>query len=111
MLAMLGIANLQMDHLGSMTLNAIWGIGTDDYTLDLWSSGGGGSHGFSYHHIITRDSGVNVSDACLWVDEDGNAASLPGTPGYNHDRDWNNYESLVAKGNVTWFTEKLPKLQ
>jgi hypothetical protein len=111
MLSMLGIPSLQMDHLGSMTLRAIWGIGTDDYTLDLWKNGGGSGHGFSYHHIITRDGGTTISDGCLWVDEDGSPDTLPGTPGFNNDRDWNNYESLVAKGNVSWFTEKLPKLQ
>ncbi len=110
MLSMLGVSGYQMDHLGSMTLNAIWGIGTADYTLDLWSNGGGAGHGFSYHHIITRDGGTTISDACLWVDEDGNPAALPGTPGYNNDRDWNNYESMLATGNVTWYTEPLPKI-
>jgi hypothetical protein len=111
MLSMLGIADLELDRLGSMTLRAIWGIGTDDYTLDLWSNGGGPGHGFSYHHIITRDGGEAISDACLWVDEDGNPDKLPGSPGYNHDRDWDNYESLLAKGNVNWFTELLPEIE
>ena len=106
MLSMLGVPNVKLDQLGSMQLRAIWGIGTDDYTLDLWW----GSHGFSYHHVITRDGGVEISDACLCVDEDGNPDTLPGTPGFNHDRDWNNYEALLAKGNVTWFTQKLPKV-
>lgn len=111
MLSMLGVPGFQMDHLGSMQLRAIWGVGCDDYTLDLWNNGGGGGHGFSYHHITTRDGGTNISDACLCVDEDGNADKLPGTPGFNHDRDWNNYESLVAKGNVSWYTENLPRIQ
>lgn len=106
MLAMLGTPNMKLDQLGSMQLNVIWGIGTDDYTNDLWW----GSHGFSYHHVITRDDGVSISDACLCVDEDGSPGTLPGTPGWNHDRDWNNYEALLAKGNVTWFTQKLPKV-
>lgn len=106
MLAMLGTPNMELFHLGSMSLRAIWGIGCDDYTLDLWS----GSHGFSYHHIITRDGGVNVSDACLCVDEDGDPNTLPGTPGYNHDRDWNNYEALLAKANISTYTQKLPKV-
>ena len=108
MLSMLGVGGYKMDHLGSMSLRAIWGIGTDDYTLNLW---GGGNHGFSYHHIITRDDGVTISDACLWVDEDGSPDNLPGTPGYNHDRNWDNYEALLAKGNVSWYTEKLPKIE
>jgi hypothetical protein len=111
MLEMLGIQNVQMEMLGSMTLRAIWGIGSDDYTLDLWGNGGGGGHGFSYHHIITRDAGVNISDACLWVDDDGHPNRLPGTPGFNNDRDWNNYESLLAKANVTWQLDVTPKLK
>ena len=106
MLSMLGVPNMELFHLGSMTLRAIWGIGCDDYTLDLWS----GSHGFSYHHIITRDGGTNISDACLCVDEDGSPDSLPGTPGFNHDRDWNNYESLLATGNISTYTQNLPKV-
>jgi hypothetical protein len=107
MLSMLGISNIQLDHLGFMQLNAIWGIGTPDYTLDLW---GGGNNSFSYHHIITRDGGTTISDGCLCVDEDGDPTTLPGTPGYNNDRDWNNYESLVATNNVTWSLEAIPKL-
>ncbi len=106
MLAMLGTDDMELVRLGSMTLRAIWGIGCDDYTLDLWS----GSHGFSYHHIITRDGATNISDACLCVDEDGDPDTLGGTPGYNHDRDWDNYESLLATGNVTKQLEKIPKV-
>jgi hypothetical protein len=110
-LGMLGIQNVQMERLGSMTLRAIWGIGCPKYTLDLWSNGGGAGHGFSYHHIITRDAGTDISDACLWVDEDGDPNSLPGTPGYNNDRDWNGYESLLAHGNVNWQLDILPKIK
>jgi hypothetical protein len=80
-LGMLGIQNVQMDLLGSMTLRAIWGIGCPDYTLDLWSNGGGSGHGFSYHHIITRDGGTDISDACLWVDtRTGIRTSCPARP-------------------------------
>jgi hypothetical protein len=110
MLSMLGVSGYRMDRLGSMTLRAIWGIGTATYTLDLWSNGGGAGHGFSYHHIITRDGGTTISDACLWVDEDGNPDTLPGTPGYNNDRAWTNYMALLAKANVTWSLDLLPKI-
>jgi hypothetical protein len=109
-LGMLGIQNVQMERLGSMTLRAIWGIGTPDYTLDLWHNGGGAGHGFSYHHIITRDAGTDISDACLWVDEDGDPNTLPGTPGYNHDKLWGDYEKLLAHGNVQWNLDILPKI-
>ncbi len=111
MLEMLGIQNVQMELLGSMTLRAIWGIGCPDYTLDLWGNGGGAGHAFSYHHIITRDGGTDISDACLWVDEDGHPNSLPGTPGFNNDRDWNGYEALLAKNTVTWSLDVTPKIQ
>jgi len=107
----MGVPNVQMMHLGSMKLRAIWGIGTNEYTLDLWKNGGGAGHGFSYHHIVTRDGGVNISDACLCVDEDGNPDALPGLPGWNHDRDWNNYEALLAKANISWYLDPLPKIQ
>jgi hypothetical protein len=110
-LGMLGIQNVQMERLGSMVLRAIWGIGTPDYTLDLWNNGGGSGHGFSYHHIITRDAGVDISDACLWVDDDGDPNHLPGTPGYNHDRLWDDYEKLLAHGNVQWNLDILPKIR
>jgi hypothetical protein len=111
MLEMLGIQNVQMEMLGSMVLRAIWGIGCPDYTLDLWGNGGGSGHSFSYHHIITRDAGTDISDACLWVDEDGHPNRLPGTPGFNNDRDWNNYESLLAHGNVSWQLDVTPLLK
>jgi hypothetical protein len=112
MLSMLGVANVQLQRLGSMTLRAIRGIGAPAYTLSLW--GPSFAHAFSYHHIITRNGGVNVSDACLWVDEDGNPNALPGAPGYNTDRLWNNaqtgYMGLAAIGTVTWFLDPLPTL-
>lgn len=108
MLGMLGVQNVRMLYLGYMDLRAIWGIGTPDYTLDLW---GGGSHAFSYHHIVTRDGGSNVSDACLWVDEDGNPDALPGTPGYNCDRPWASYMALAAHNTVSKSVDPLPLLQ
>ena len=111
MLAMLGVKKMKMMRLGDMTLRAIWGIGTPDYTLDLWSNGGGNGHGFSYHHIITRDGGDHCSDACLCVDEDGDPNNLPGVPGWNHDRPWSNYEALLAKADVSWSIDPLPTLR
>jgi hypothetical protein len=115
MLGMLGVQNVQMLRLGHMRLRAIWGIGTPDYTVDLW---GNGYNEFSYHHIITRDGGDVVSDSCMWVDEDGDPDNLPGTPGYNADRPWNDpsghghgYEELAAKDNVTKSLDPLPKLR
>lgn len=108
MLGMLGINGVQMEHLGSMQLRAIWGIGCKDYTTDLW---GNGNSGFSYHHIITRDAGVHISDACLWIDEDGDPDHKPGTPGFNCDRDWSSYESLLAKGSIQWNLDVLPKIK
>jgi len=110
MLGMLGVQNVRMLYLGSMSLYAIWGIGCPDYTLDLWSGG----HGFSYHHIITRDNGTHVSDACMWVDEDGSPGSLPGVPGYNHDRPWSGsdgYNTLSASNNVSKTLDTLPDIQ
>ena len=99
-----------MLRLGKMYLRAIWGIGCPDYTLNLW---GGGSHGFSYHHIMTRDLGEHVSDACMWLDEDGNPDALPGTPGYNHDRPWLGplgYDSLSSTNTVTKTLDPLPEI-
>jgi hypothetical protein len=113
MLGMLGVANVQLQRLGFMSLRAIRGIGAPAYTLSLW--GVGLQHSFSYHHIITRNGGVNVSDACLWVDEDGSPNALPGVPGYNVDRLWNNsqtgYMGLAASNAVSWFLDPLPTLQ
>lgn len=110
MLGMLGVQNVRMVYLGTMYLRAIWGIGCPDYTLDLWSGG----HGFAYHHIMTRDNGVHVSDACMWLDEDGDPDSLPGTPGYNTDRPWsgkNGYNDLSATNNVSQTLDSLPDIQ
>ena len=110
MLAMLGVNNIQLVRLGSMQLNAIWGIGTPDYTLNLW----GTSHGFSYHHIVTRFGGDSVSDSCMSLDEDGDPTTLPGTPGYNVDRVWdgpNGYDALSARNRVTKSLEPLPKMK
>ena len=110
MLAMLGVDNMHMFHVGSMSLKAIWGIGTDDYTVDLWGSG---NHSFSYHHIITRDDGIHVSDSCMWLDEDGNPGSLPGTPGQSFDRPWsgtNGYNDLSCFNNPSTYVDPLPFL-
>ncbi len=108
---MLGVATAKMMRLGSMQLKAIWGIGCPGYTLNLW----GGSHGFSYHHVVTRDDGASVVDDCLCVDEDGFPLTLPGTPGWNIDRIWTNggtgYMELLAKSNVSKTVEILPKLK
>jgi hypothetical protein len=111
MLAMLGVDNVIMVYLGYMNLNAIWGIGAPGYTTNLW---GTGSHAFSYHRIITRNMGMNVSDACLSVDEDGNPSSTPGIPGYNCERPWNGptgYDRLSATNTVSRTAEWLPKLK
>ena len=109
---MLGVRTVKMMRLGSMQLKAIWGIGTPTYTLNLW---GGGNHGFSYHHVVTRDDGITVDDDCLCVDEDGNALALPGTPGWNVARIWSNgidgYMDLLAKANVSKSVEVLPKMK
>jgi hypothetical protein len=109
MLGMLGVQNVRMVYLGNMSLRAIWGIGCPDYTLNLWGSG----HGFSYHHIVTRDDGIHVSDACMWLDEDGDPDSLPGTPGYNTDRPWSGadgYNELSATNNVSLSLDSLPDI-
>lgn len=113
MMGMAGLQGVQMQRLGPMTLRAIRGIGAPNYTLALWGSTY--SHGFSYHHIVTRHGGTRVCDACLWVDEDGNPNALPGTPGFNVDRPWNGtptgYETLVATGPITFLLQPLPSLQ
>jgi hypothetical protein len=109
MMGMLGVENVRMLYLGTMYLRAIWGIGCPGYTLDLWSGG----HGFSYHHIVTRDGGDHVSDACMWLDEDGDPDSLPGIPGYNHDRPWagaDGYNELSATNNVSRSLDSLPDI-
>ena len=107
---MLGVSNVKMLRLGNMNLKAIWGIGCPDYTLSLW---GGGSHRFSYHHIVTRSNGDTVCDACMRLDVDGSPSSLPGTPGWNCDRPWTGtlgYDYLSASNNVSRSVETLPKM-
>lgn len=110
MAAMIGIDDVLMVHLGNMSLKAIWGIGCPAYTTNLWGSG----HGFSYHHIITRTAAVEVCDACMCLDEDGNPGSTPGVPGYNCDRPWagpSGYDVLSSYNTVSKYTEALPKLK
>jgi len=110
MLSMLGADGMRPLHLGTMHLRAIWGIGAPGYTLNLWGSG----HSFSYHHIITDDGGVTVSDTCMQLDEDGDPDSTPGFPGWNHHRPWDGvdgYEALSAHNNVTQNVEPLPGLK
>ncbi|MFT4538043.1 MAG: hypothetical protein ACI841_001140 [Planctomycetota bacterium] len=108
MLSMMGVPNMRPVHLGTMSLKAIWGIGATSYTTDLW---GGGSHGFSYHHIVTDDDGVTVSDNCLQLDEDGTPGSTPGIPGWNHHRLWagtGGYNALSSYNNTNTTLEPLP---
>lgn len=110
MLSMLGAQGMRPVRLGNMTLRAIWGIGAPGYTLDLW----GGSHSFSYHHIVTDDGALTVSDTCMQLDEDGNPLALPGTPGWNVRRPWagaGGYKDLAASNNVTKTLEALPGLR
>lgn len=107
MLAMMGAANMRPVRLGNMDLRALWGIGSPGYTLDLW----GGSHSFSYHHIVTDDNALTVSDTCMQLDEDGNPLALPGTPGWNVRRLWlgpGGYRDLAANNNVSKSLEPLP---
>jgi hypothetical protein len=109
MLSMLGISNVRPLRLGPMTLKAIWGIGSPAYTTALW----GTSHGFSYHHIVTRTDGVDVIDTCMQLDEDGTPTATPGIPGWNHDRLWagpGGYNDLSAYNPVTKTLENLPGL-
>jgi hypothetical protein len=112
MLAMMGVDNLRPVRLGPMTLKAIWGIGAPAYTTDLW---GPGSHSFSYHHIVTDDDGVTVSDTCMQLDEDGSPGSTPGTPGWNHHRIWMQagvgYNNLSSYNNTSTNLESLPGLK
>ncbi len=109
MLAMMGVPNMRPVRLGGMDLKAIWGIGTEGYTTDLW----GGAHGFSYHHIVTRDDGVHVSDTCMQLDGDEDPGSTPGFPGWNHDRRWSGvdgYNQLSSYDNVSRDLEALPNI-
>jgi hypothetical protein len=90
-----------------MNLKAIWGIGAPGYTLSLW----GFSHGFSYHHIVTRTNGTTVIDTCMQLDEDGNPTALPGIPGWNDDRPWtgaSGYDFLSSSNSVSKTLENLP---
>jgi len=112
MLAMMGVKNVRPIRLGPMTLRAIWGVGAPAYTTALWGSTH--PHGFSYHHIVTRDDGEHVIDSCMQLDEDGNPDMVPGVPGWNTDRVWNGvngYESLSASNSVTKTLQSLPGLQ
>ncbi len=111
MLSMLGATNVRPVFLGGMSLRAIWGIGAPGYTLNLWGSG---PHSFTYHHILTDDDGVTVSDTCMQLDEDGAPSALPGTPGWNARRPWtgaNGYMALAATNVVTTSLQTLPGLQ
>ena len=110
MLSMMGVPNMRPLHLGNMTLKAIWGIGAPAYTTNLWGSG---SHGFSYHHIVTDDGGLSVSDTCMQLDEDGTPNTAPGVPGWNTHRPWSGvggYNSLSSYNNVDTNVETLPEV-
>jgi len=110
MLSMLGAQHMRPVRLGFMDLRALWGIGAPGYTLDLW----GGSHAFSYHHIVTDDDAVSVSDTCMQLDSDGNPLALPSTIAWNVQRPWagiGGYNDLAADNVVTKSLEQLPGLQ
>jgi hypothetical protein len=110
MLSMMGAVGMRPVRLGNMTLRAIWGIGAPGYTLNLWGSG----HSFSYHHIVTDDGAVTVSDSCMQLDEDGNASALPGIPGWNVRRPWagpTGYDVLSSTNTVSKNLEVLPGVQ
>lgn len=110
MLGMLGVPNMRPVQLGEMNLQAIWGIGTPAYTTNLWGSG----HGFSYHHIVTDDDAVTVSDTCMQLDEDGMPESTPGIPGWNHHRVWkgaNGYRQLSCTNAPGKQLQALPGIQ
>jgi hypothetical protein len=112
MLAMMGVDNMRPLRLGPMQLKAIWGIGAPGYTTNLW---GGGSHSFSYHHIVTNDDGVTVSDTCMQLDEDGDPTTTPGVPGWNHHRSWadvGGYDDLSSYNSTSWTAlQSLPKVK
>lgn len=110
MLSMMGVPNVRPMQLGGMNLKAIWGIGAPGYTTNLW----GGSHGFSYHHIVTDAAGESVSDTCMQLDEDGNPDSTPGVPGWNHHRRWSGaggYNQLSSYNNTSWTLQALPGIK
>jgi hypothetical protein len=110
MLAMMGVTNVRPVKLSRMHLRAIWGIGAPGYTTNLWGTG----HGFSYHHVVTRDDGVHLIDSCMQLDEDGDPDNAPGVPGWNADRPWSGadgYANLSASKPFTQVLELLPGLQ
>ncbi len=98
---MMGATNVQRVRLGSMTLNAIEGIGWQQFTLSLW----GTSHGFSYHHVCTTATNMEyILDDCMNLDIDGDPLTLPGTRGWNNPRIWTGtmgYDYLSARNTVT----------
>jgi len=111
MMSMMGAVNMRPVRLGTMSLRALWGIGAPGYTLNLW---GGGSHGFSYHHIVTDDNGVSVSDTCMQLDQDGTPTAMPCTTAWNVRRPWAGtlgYMNLSANNVVTKQLEALPGLR
>lgn len=109
MLSMMGATGVRPVRLGSMSLKAIWGIGAPEYTTNLW---GGGSHGFSYHHIVTDANSLTVSDTCMQLDEDGAPGSTPGIPGWNSHRNWKDpvigYNALSSYNNTNKSLQALP---
>lgn len=111
MLAMMGVDNMRGLYLGPMNLKAIWGIGAPGYTTNLWGNG----HAFSFHQIVTDDDLVTVSDTCMQLDEDGNPNVTPGTPGWNHHRNWDagdGYDFLSSYNAVSGLTiQPLPRLR
>ncbi len=110
MLSMIGAVNVKPVRIGAMSLRAIWGIGAPAYTLNLWSNG---NHAFSYHHIVTDNAGVDVSDTCMQLDEDGAPSELPGTPGWNVRRPWlgvGGYRALSCSNAPGITIETLPGL-
>jgi hypothetical protein len=49
----------------------------------------------------------------MWLDEDGDPDSLPGTPGYNTDRPWSGtggYNDLSATNDVSLYLDSLPDI-
>jgi hypothetical protein len=111
MLSMLGANGVRPVRLSGMALLAIWGIGAPGYTLNLWGSG---AHAFSYHHIVSDDGAVTLSDSCMQLDEDDSATALPGMPGWNAHRPWTGatgYNALSSSNSPTRTVEALPGLQ
>lgn len=98
---MMGASNVQRVRLGSMQLNAIEGIGWQQFTLNLWGTG----HGFSYHHVCTTSSTMAyILDDCMNLDIDGDPYTLPGSRGWNDPRIWtgtSGYDYLSASNSVS----------